>query len=157
MKILGIDPSYKRMGFAVIEDTKLLYSTSLAFTKNITKKAKRVLIKIYIKDIELSFSPDKIVVERTRLYSHGFISSKTIIALGSLTTAIIDATDLDIFSVDSRAFKSKIVGDGNCSKQDAIDWVKSKFNISVDEDEADAILIASYPFVKSPLLRKENN
>jgi len=154
--VLGIDPSYKQTGFAVIENKELIYSTSLDLKDVKNKKEKREWIKETLGKIETRFFPDKIVIERTRLFSKGFISTKTIIALASLTVTIIDATDLDVYSVDSRAFKSKVIGSAKCSKKDVINWVKFIFGIEVNEDEADAIAIASYPFIDNPLLRKEN-
>ena len=157
MRVLGIDPSYQRTGFAVVEDNKLIYSFSLTLKEIKTKKKKREIIKNVIKTIELIYQPDKIVVERTRLFSRGVISMKTIVALGSLIVVIVDATDLDVYSVDSRSFKAKVVGHANCSKQDVINWVKFIFKIDVNEDEADAVAIALYPFIKNPLLRRENN
>ena len=157
MIILGVDQSYARSGFAIVKDNKLIYSTSIIFKKNKTKKDKREILKLTIENIEKTFKPNKIVVERTRLYSRGFISIKTIIALGSLITTIIDATNLDVFSVDSRSFKAKVVGHANCSKQDVMDWAQLKFGISANEDEADAIAIAFYSFMNNPLLRKEND
>ena len=157
MRILGIDPSYKRTGLAIIEDKDLLYSTSVTFEKNKTKKDKREILRQTIKRIESRFLPDKIIVERTRLFSRGFISAKVIIALGSLISTIIDATDLDVYSVDSRSFKSKVIGSASCHKIDVIDWVKFIFHIDVDEDQADAIAIAYYPFIDNPLLIQENN
>ncbi len=157
MRVLGIDPSYKRSGFAVVEDNKLLCSRSLDLKKIKTKKEKRQLIKFFIKNIEKTFTPDKIIVERTRLFSRGVISMKTIVALGSLIVVVVDATDLDVYSVDSRAFKAQVIKNASCSKKDVIDWVQSAFSINVNEDEADAIAIAFYGFIENPLLRKENN
>ena len=157
MRILGIDPSYKRTGVAIIEDKELVGYTSTVFGKIKTKKDKRKIIRNFIKHIEAKYLPDKITIERTRLYSHGFISVKTIIALGSLISTVIDATNLDVYSVDSRAFKSKIIGSAKCSKKDVINWVEREFSAHANEDEADAIAIASYPFIDKPLLRKENN
>ena len=162
LKILGIDPSYKRTGFAVIENERLLYHNSLDLKAIETKKVKRKIIKEFIKKIEDGYSPNKIVIERARLFSKGFISMKTVIALGSLVSAVVDATDLDVYSVDSRSFKSRVIGSAKCSKDDVIRWVTFKFEVHVNEDEADAIAIAFYPFVINPLkdsslLRKENN
>lgn len=157
LRILGCDQSYVCTGLAIIEDKELLYFTSIAFEKNKTKKGKREILKQTIKMIETKYLPDKIVVERTRLFSRGFISPKTIIALGSLTTTIIDATNLDVYSVDTRSWKAKVIGKASASKKDTINWVKSKFDIEVNMDEADAIAIALYPFMKNPLLQKENN
>ena len=166
MRILGIDPSYKRTGFAVVEDGKLQHYASLDLKKTKTKKEKREWIKNTIRIIEGTCWPDKkidkIVIERTRLYSRGFISMKTVIALGSLISTVIDGTDLDVYSVDSRSFKSRVIGRASCSKEEVIGWAKSKFGVDVNEDEADAIAIAFYPFVINPLtdnslLRKENS
>lgn len=157
MIVLGIDPSYKRTGFAIVEDGKLLYGISANLKDYKTKKEKRKRIKDAIKVIENRYYPDKIVVERTRLYSRGFISLKTIIALGSLISTIVDATDLDVYSVDSRAFKSKVIGKANSTKEEVMNWVKIKFNIETNEDEADAIAIALYSFMANPLLKKESD
>lgn len=162
MKILGIDPSYKRTGFAIIENEKLLRYCSLDLKEIKTKKIKREIIKGFIRKIEDEYQPDRIVIERTRLFSHGFVSMKTVIALGSLITTVIDATDLNVYSVDSRSFKSRVIGKANCSKDDVIRWATFKFEVNPNEDEADAIAIAFYFFVIDPLkdsslLKKENN
>ena len=113
MRVLGIDPSYKQTGFAVIENKELIYSTSLDLKDVKNKKEKREWVKNTLGRIETRFFPDKIVIERTRLFSRGIISAKTIIALASLIVAVIDASDLDVYSVDSRSFKAKVIGNAS--------------------------------------------
>ena len=157
MKVLGIDPGYSKTGFAIIEDKKLIESMCLDLSKHKTKREKRKIIKNYIQYFESLHKPSKVIIERVRLFSHGFISTKTIVALGTIISSVIDATELDVYSVDSRSFKKRVVGNSSCSKADVIKWVYKKFGIDVEEDEADSIAIAYYQFVENPLLKKENN
>jgi len=157
MKVLGIDPGYSKTGFAIIEDKKLIESMCLDLSKHKTKREKRKIIRQSIQYAEGMHKPSRIIIERVRLFSHGFISTKTIVALGTIIAAVIDSTELDVYSVDSRSFKKRVVGNSSCSKADVIKWVHKTFGIDVEEDEADSIAIAYYQFIENPLLKKENN
>jgi Holliday junction resolvasome RuvABC endonuclease subunit len=122
-----------------------------------SKREKRKIIRETIQKFERSYKFERILIERVRLYSRGFISTNTVIALGTLVAAVVDSTNLDVFSVDSRSFKSRVVGNSKCSKGDVVKWVKDKFNIKAEEDEADAIAIGYYQFVAADMLKMENN
>lgn len=155
MKVLAVDQSYHRVGFAVAEDGKLkkCFSYNLSRFKPNTIKRRRLLR--VLNSIKAMYAPDRVVIERPRLFSNGFIAIQTVIALGSLVVIVIDAFyPTPVFSIDTRSWKSKILGKSNASKEDAVKYVR-KLGFKVDHDAADAACMALYAFTDTPKLREE--
>ena len=156
MIILGIDASYTRTGIAISEDGKLKAVKSIKFKGIKGKPAKRANLRAKIAKYIAAYSPDMIVVERTRQFSTG---DKSFIALNmiktgiSLLTTIIDIAyenGIPVYSVDTRSWKKVVVGSskpdkyGN-KKQPTIDYVKTLgFEVYDDDDAADAACISLY-------------
>lgn len=115
--VIGIDQSYKDTGISVACDGSLLLVSHFNFKgcstnsqkRNALKKRLDYLIQQYI------FNCDELVIicERIRLKSQGFINIDYIKSIGALNAAIVDVADnynLKVYSVDTRSWKSKIVG-----------------------------------------------
>jgi Holliday junction resolvasome RuvABC endonuclease subunit len=162
ISILGVDPSYKRTGFSVVKNDKLLHVDSIDFKSGTyymdsgSKKLKRRAIREKVEELTKKYNPYAIVIERVRLFSTSYVSLATVIALGSLISTVVDATDLDVFSADTRSMKATVVGSAKCKKKDVIDWAYRNFKVKTNDDEADSIMIASYAFKGGKLLKKEN-
>lgn len=115
--IIGIDESYKRTGISIVGNDKIILINSIDFSKykNNSEKRKRLrksLNNLFEKAKNLS---DNIIViiERIRLMSDGFLNIDYIKSIGALNSVIIDCCydfDFPIYSVDTRSWKSKIVG-----------------------------------------------
>nr|DAH44188.1 MAG TPA: HOLLIDAY JUNCTION RESOLVASE [Caudoviricetes sp.] len=113
--VIGIDQSYTRTGITVLEDKKILGMHSVNFDGCKTNTEKREHLKHFIESLFDNYNIDNVTVitERIRLRSQGFLSESYIKSTGALIATIIDifATyDIPVYSVDTRSWKSQIVG-----------------------------------------------
>lgn len=113
--VIGIDQSYTRTGITVLEDKKILGMHSVNFDGCKTNTEKREHLKHFIESLFDNYNIDNVMVitERIRLRSQGFLSEFYIKSTGALIATIIDifATyDIPVYSVDTRSWKSQIVG-----------------------------------------------
>lgn len=153
MTVVGIDQSYTRTGVSVARDCKLVeccsYDMQFA-SKSSKRKFLSTLVRLYV----MLYQPDMIVVERVRLFSQRFVSQATVMALATLITTIVDATDVPVYSVDTRSWKARVIGSAKASKEDTVRYF-TRLGLSVDHDAADSAGIALYPFCKQHKLRRE--
>lgn len=113
--VIGIDQSYTRTGITVLEDKKILGMYSVNFDGCKTNTEKREHLKHFLESLFDNYNIDNVMVitERIRLRSQGFLSESYIKSTGALIATIIDifATyDIPVYSVDTRSWKSQIVG-----------------------------------------------
>lgn len=191
--VIGIDQSYTRTGISIAADGVLLKVTSIPFRGCRNKSEKRKeLAKVLHKIIQANqhkASHMVILCERIRTFSHHaqsegevqkgkprqFISTDYIKATGALVATIVDVAyeyGISVYSVDTRSWKSKVVGSSKGSKKDGnkletvrfvmskgfdVSSVNKKGNTVYDDDAADSACIALYAFVPKHLrsLKKE--
>lgn len=116
--IIGIDQSYTRTGITVLKDEKIVKMLSVNFESCDNNTDKRNYIWSVLEEyFETCAKPEKnnvtVLCERIRLRSQGFLSENYIKATGALIATIIDVCRLynvPVYSVDTRAWKSAIVG-----------------------------------------------
>lgn len=117
--VIGIDQSYTRTGITVLCNKELFEMYSLDFDgcKTNTEKRKHIRrrLKQIIETVKEEFDTDEIIIitERIRLRSQQFLSEAYIKATGALVATIIDVADIyyiPVYSVDTRSWKSQIVG-----------------------------------------------
>lgn len=162
--VIGIDESYTRTGIAVTENGKLLYADSIDFKKLKTKTEKRCAVRKALNSLILNYKPKIIICEKIRTFSQGFISKSYISATGALIATIVDIAfkhDVPVYSVDTRSWKSKVVGTSkhktSNKKLETIEFVKNEFDFDVEgnDDIADAICISLYPLKQGAILNRE--
>lgn len=117
--VIGIDQSYKNTGLtiAVNGDIKTVSSIKLEALPNNSEKRREIkewLVPI-VKELLKTYQPINIIciIERIRLQSKGFLSMDYIKSMGALNTLIVDIMyryHINTFSVDTRAWKSAVVG-----------------------------------------------
>lgn len=119
--VIGIDQSYKDSGITISFNGKVK-SSSDCFTENLKCNSdKRELLKQTLETkfnkvnkLKQKYNADVIVViERIRLRSQGFINIDYIKSIGALNALIVDLSrkyNFPVYSVDTRAWKSTIVG-----------------------------------------------
>lgn len=140
---IGIDQSYKRTGFSVVEDGKLVEVGSVDLSKLKCKAEKREAVRArldWILDIltdQKNVKPGKIIVviEQIRQFSQGFINMSYIKGMGALNAVIADhahSYGVKTFSIDTRCWKAAVVGTSKPldnkfgvppEKWPTIDWV----------------------------------
>ncbi len=154
MRILSFDQSMARTGVAFSIDGSVRFVASLKLSGTNTVKRRKVtkLVKTGIRKLK----PDFVTVERIRLFSGGRIQMQSLVALSSLSLVIVDAASpLEVFSIDTRSWKAKVLGSAKSTKQDAIDFIEG-LKLSVEnDDEADAACMAIYAARPDALLKLE--
>ena len=189
---IGIDQSYTRTGISIAVDGRLIKVSSMAFRGCTCKTEKRKLLAnvlSHILEVNKCKASDVIIVcERIRTFSHSggskgegnpgdsqmFISTDYIKATGALMATVVDtayAHGIKVYSADTRAWKSSIVGSsksikGNKKLSTVNFIIKKGFGTSIvsinrkgnevyDDDAADSGCIALYGFVKDAKLKLE--
>ena len=189
---IGIDQSYTRTGISIAVDGRLIKVSSMAFRGCTCKTEKRKLLSkvlSHILEVNKRKASDVIIIcERIRTFSHSsgskgegnqgdnqmFISTDYIKATGALMATVVDAAydhGIKVYSADTRAWKSSIVGSiksikGNKKLATVNFIIKKGFSTSIasinrkgkevyDDDAADSGCIALYGFVKDAKLKLE--
>ena len=155
MRYLAIDQSYQNIGFGISEDNQLITCWSVNLSKFKKKTTKRKYISKSVALAIVKYRVDFVIVERTRLFSQKFLSQATVIALGGLVSTIVDASYPKlVYSVDTRSWKSKVLGSAKSDKEDAVKFVL-KLGFDVDHDASDAACMSLYPFKTGASLKEE--
>lgn len=117
--VIGIDQSYTRTGITVLCDKEIFEMYNIDFKGCKTNTEKRDMVHAQLTNainkvlIETNPEETMILCERIRLKSQGFLSENYIKSTGALIATIIDTVSLyqlPVYSVDTRAWKSAIVG-----------------------------------------------
>jgi hypothetical protein len=119
--VIGIDQSYKNTGISIAVDGQLKTISNLRLDgfPNNSERRKRLTEKLNKVFAKYSERADKhgceliIIIERIRLVSQGFLNIDYIKSIGALNSIIIDCAynySIPVYSVDTRAWKSQIIG-----------------------------------------------
>ena len=115
--IIGIDQSYKNTGISIAADGKLRKVKSLELEHLKLNSDKRRALRKTLNGLLSSVAHKGIevicIIERIRLQSQGFINIDYIKSIGALNSIIVDVCreyDVPVYSVDTRCWKSQVVG-----------------------------------------------
>lgn len=116
--VIGIDQSYNNTGISICKEGILtdIRSIPLKSLEDNSRKRKCLhnnLISLFDKIQSRGFYEPLVIIERIRLTSQGFLNINYIKSIGALNAVIVDAAseyDIPVYSVDTRAWKSAIVG-----------------------------------------------
>lgn len=115
---IGIDQSYKNTGVSIAVDGKLASVSSIRLDRLQSKPLKRTALRDYLESLldasgSLDTKDTVCVIERIRTFSQGFISTDYIKSIGALNAVIIDTMyrhGIEVYSIDTRAWKSGVIG-----------------------------------------------
>lgn len=125
--VIGIDQSYEDTGISISFNGELKNATH-CFTDNLKtncekrRKLKLFLYKVFKKVFNMQKKYDAeviVIIERIRLRSQGFININYIKGIGALNAMIVDEAysyGFPVFSVDTRAWKSSVIGNSKGQK-----------------------------------------
>lgn len=122
---IGIDQSYKNCGISVSGDGRLLKVSHINLSVYDSNSTKRFVLREKLNKI-ISSVYNKAnncvcVFERIRLQSKGFINIDYIKSIGALNALIVDVFNkynIDVYSVDTRSWKARVVGTSKPMKND---------------------------------------
>lgn len=115
--VIGIDQSYKNTGISVASDKGLECISSINLIELQSNSEKRSEVSSGVSEVIEHYKPLAkeliIIIEKIRTFSQGFISTNYIKSIGALNACIVDTAfkyGVDVYSVDTRSWKSQIVG-----------------------------------------------
>ena len=115
--VIGIDESYSRTGITIMEAGKIKKTISIDYMGCNNNTQKRQLLRTKLCKIISHYTNRlddiTVITERIRLRSQGFLSEAYMKSTGALVATIIDTFnpfDILVYSVDTRSWKSQIVG-----------------------------------------------
>lgn len=147
--IIGIDQSYKRTGLSLSYEGKIVdyLSISPEDPQTISEKRKYISNIVYhwlsksVSEGKLEPQSTICLFESIRMFSRGFVSMDYVLKTGALITNIADIMydhQIDCYCVDTRAWKSSVVGTSkpkenkwkiNPAKWPTICYVRDNLNI----------------------------
>lgn len=116
---IGIDQSYKNTGITVIGDNKILDIKSVQLEHYESNSIRRRVLAVKLGSlfalVKTKADNITIICERARIHGGGnsFINIDAIKAMGALTAVIVDIAaqnGYDVYSVDTRCWKSQVIG-----------------------------------------------
>jgi len=176
--VLGIDIGTSiRCTFCLFDNqtNEILYCSSInrnTSKHNVEHRKKIINCIQYIFD---NYQIDIMLFETIRLFSSGSIYMQTILSLNKVQTTIINkfSENCDIYSIDVRSWKAKVLGNGNATKEDTVRTIlhkypnielleetvrpiKKEIELSLNEDLADAICISQTLHYDTTILKDKN-
>lgn len=146
MRVLGLDTSTTSTGYAVLDNDKLISYGTIKTPKKVDLIDKIIYIEEHIKQIIKAKKVEFIVIEDLAMTR----SAATTKALsGLLYDLLVEFRKREILVVTTRPSEwRKVCGIKGKKrdelKQSAIKFVKQRYKIDVNDDEADAIGIAKF-------------
>lgn len=156
--ILGIDFSTARVGLAVMDAKgKIFNCDTFDLSKTKSHKERRKILVKRANEFIHDYACNVVIIEKVRLFHHGFISLATIERLVQMSGAIIDGCPVPVYSIDTRSWKKAVLGSAKATKDDSVAYVNRVYQMEVNHDLADAICIARAPQNKHcrSLMRRE--
>lgn len=144
-RVIGFDQATEHFGLSIFDDGKLVYYRLFVFTGSMVNRL--VKIRQMINDIVIKqWCPDYIVFEDIQ-YQNGYITFKTLAMLLGVVNEVCQANDIPYECVSPNVWR-KFAGTCGKTRQEekilSIATVKEKYNVSVSDDVAEAILIGRY-------------
>jgi Holliday junction resolvasome RuvABC endonuclease subunit len=146
MKILGLDTSTSSTGYAVVENNKILSYGTIVPNKKLDLLDRIIYIEKEIKEIIIKKQVEFIVIEDLAITRN----AKTVKALsGLLYHLLAEFRKQEYLVIQARPSEWSTIykfkgTKRKIQKQNAVNYIANNYKINVNEDEAEAILIALY-------------
>ena len=145
--VLGIDPSLRGAGFAVIHykagAVELLDRVTLKLAKKFTMMDCLGAIAKQVESLVKNYEIDHVAVEQT-IYVQNFQTAQIMGAAKGAAIALVAMRGLSVFEYAPLRIKQAIVGNGRASKEQVAKMVGRFLNVDFEEayDESDASAVA---------------
>lgn len=163
MKILGVDPGTNILGYAIINTSektpKIIVSGKLNMTKidNPYSKLEKILQKIT--QIITEYKPAEMSIEAP-FYGRNVQSMLKLGRAQGVAIAAAMSKEVNVFEYSPRKIKQSITGNGNASKEQIAQMLKSILFIKTlpdSLDETDAIAVALAHFYQRNKVTSKNS
>lgn len=145
MKVLGLDTSTTSTGYCVMEDNKILAYGVIKPKKSLDAIDRIIYIEKEIKSIIKAKSVEYVCIEDLVSFRNAY-ATKGLAGLLMHIQIELRKSDMLVITVrPSEWRKGKVKGRTRQKlKSSAIEYIKNKYDLVVNDDEADAICIAEY-------------
>lgn len=143
-RVIALDNSTQKVGLSIFDDDKLVYYTLLNFRGDF--EGRLLQIANYIEDVVIDqWDPDMLIFEDVQ-FQHNYATYKKLsMLLGVLVVSSMTfGTDYHIISSNTWRSYYQITGQRKEAKEKSINLVKTMYNIEVNDDVAEAILLGKY-------------
>lgn len=154
-RTIALDNSTQKIGLSIFDDQKLVYYILLDFSGR-DYEERLLRIAEYLEDVIIDqWDPDNIVFEDVQFQSNYATYKKLSMLLGILVVTSMKY-DIPTNVVSSNTWRSffQITGDRRAAKAKAIELVQRMYNITVNDDVAEAILLGKY--MSEQILRQKS-
>jgi crossover junction endodeoxyribonuclease RuvC len=145
VRILGIDPGSRRMGFGVIEckgsnSTQLAHGCIVTGTGALNERLRRIFEAVQA--LIDQYTPDEVAIERVFLNRNVDSALKLGHARGAALCAV--PATVPIFEYAPRAIKLAVVGFGGAEKEQVAHMIRTLLSVQgrLQSDASDALAIA---------------
>lgn len=148
MRILGIDPGYGRLGYAIIDVVRgkpkaITYGVITTAPK--TPMSDRLLeIAADVRGVIAKYAPERLVIEEL-FFAKSTTTALKVAEVRGVMLLLAAESGLEIFEVKPNAVKLALTGYGKADKRQMQDMVKVVFDLKKApkiDDAADALAIA---------------
>lgn len=144
MKIIGIDPGYDRVGIAVIENGKLLYSECFDTDAKEDFHIRLKKIGLRIREVINEFEPDKMAIETLFINTNQKTAMRVAEARGVISYEA-SLKNIPMHEYSPPQIKVAVTGHGGSDKSQIIKMIPMLIKIGkkkAQDDEYDAIAVA---------------
>ncbi|OGI07466.1 MAG: crossover junction endodeoxyribonuclease RuvC [Candidatus Margulisbacteria bacterium GWF2_35_9] len=148
MRILGIDPGYAIIGYAIIEGNgnqlRPIYYNHISTSAKLTFFERMKQINTEIKEIIITHAPEVLSIEKIFFSKNKTTAINVAQVRGAIIQEAINS-NLEIFEYTPNEIKIAVTGYGQAPKMQVQQMIKSLFNlkeIPKPDDTADALAIA---------------
>ena len=144
MKILSIDPSTTSTGWCIYENKPIKYGC-ICPNKTLEYIDRVIYILKELNALKLKYKPEIIIIEQLAVTRNAKVAQMLAGLQVAIEVMFRQEEYLVIEARPSEVRKGKIFSKKrNEIKIECVEYIKNKYNISVSDDEADAILLAEY-------------
>ena len=149
-RLIAFDQATEKFGLSVFDNGKLVFYGLYTFSGDLVNRL--VKIKKFINDIVINcWKPDLIVMEDIQYQNNGLMTFKVLAMLLGIIQELCCEYDVKYEAVAPNIWR-KYAGTAGKTRHEekllSVAVVKEKYNISVSDDVAEAILIGKYGSLK---------
>lgn len=148
-RIVSIDQATNNAGVSIFDDGNLVYASQRSFFGDLNTRYVD-FAQFLVHEVFNQWKPDEMVFEDIQFQNH-IITFKTLAGLLGICTMLSESNKIPFSVMPNKVWQSEfyIKGkDRNTQKRATMDKVKELFNIEVNDDIADSVLMGYYRVIE---------
>lgn len=149
-RVIGFDQATEKFGVSIFDNGNLVYYKLLTFTGDLNMRLLKIQ-QMLEQDILVNWKPDYVVMEDIQYQSNGLITFKVLAMLLGVVQTACSKHNVPFETVSPNVWRKYAGTCGKTRREEkllSVAVVKEKYNITVSDDVAEAILIGRYGTMK---------